>query len=639
MKRILSLVLILCGTASAGTPFIFKGSVAKNLAASGIEISNSSTKQVLDISVDPSAGGGLAASIGSLGIFDNAGVGELWLKTGTLDTDWSKALFTAGSLTQGYVVFPDAGGNLSGDSSLFWDNTNKRLGVGTSSPAVPLHVVGSIRTDNTLILQDPGAGTNTITLQAPTLGGDYVLTLPTDDGAAGQCVQTDGSGILSWVDTLQSLNGLTAQSQTFATGTSGSDFNISSSTSTHTFNIPDASATARGVVTTGSQTIAGAKTFSTTPIFSALSTGVVHSDSSGNLTSSTIVDADISATAAIAFSKLAALTSGNILVGNGSNVATSVTPSGDVTISNAGVTAIGANKVTDSMIRQSSGLSVIGRSANSTGNVADITAANDGEVLFRNGTSIGFGTISNSSINASAAIDRSKIASGTANHVVINDGSGNLSSEANLAVSRGGTGAGTFTANNVLLGNGTSAFQVVAPGTSGNVLTSNGTTWTSAAPSGGGTATWGTFYFSNDCAWSRTDTSRGDFTTDGSCTFTAGSSSNLTLTAATSGGSNYYPGVTFTPPSTGGYEICFAGSIDGAGNVQSINIWDGTNVLAYTQTTSSVRDAFGMCGIYNATTTSSVTLTLQGKASTGDARIDVNSGSDYTITGTVKLIH
>jgi hypothetical protein len=54
-----------------------------------------------------------------------------------------------------------------------------------------------------------------------------------------------------------------------------------------------------------------------------------------------------------------------------------------------------------------------------------------------------------------------------------------------LPVGNGGTGAATFTANNVLLGNGTSAFQVVAPGTAGNLLTSNGTTWTSSpAPSG-----------------------------------------------------------------------------------------------------------------------------------------------------------
>jgi hypothetical protein len=55
-----------------------------------------------------------------------------------------------------------------------------------------------------------------------------------------------------------------------------------------------------------------------------------------------------------------------------------------------------------------------------------------------------------------------------------------------LPVSRGGTGAVTLTANNVLLGNGTSALQAVAPGSSGNLLTSNGTTWTSASPPAGG---------------------------------------------------------------------------------------------------------------------------------------------------------
>ncbi len=54
-----------------------------------------------------------------------------------------------------------------------------------------------------------------------------------------------------------------------------------------------------------------------------------------------------------------------------------------------------------------------------------------------------------------------------------------------VPVASGGTGATSLTANNVLLGNGTSAVQAVAPGTTGNVLTSNGTTWTSAASSGG----------------------------------------------------------------------------------------------------------------------------------------------------------
>lgn len=62
-----------------------------------------------------------------------------------------------------------------------------------------------------------------------------------------------------------------------------------------------------------------------------------------------------------------------------------------------------------------------------------------------------------------------------------------------LPVANGGTGQSSLTANNVLLGNGASGFQVVAPGTNGNVLTSNGTTWVSGAipPAGlGAGQTW-----------------------------------------------------------------------------------------------------------------------------------------------------
>jgi len=58
-----------------------------------------------------------------------------------------------------------------------------------------------------------------------------------------------------------------------------------------------------------------------------------------------------------------------------------------------------------------------------------------------------------------------------------------------LPVASGGTSLATLTANNVILGNGTSAPTFVAPSTSGNVLTSNGTTWASTAPATGGTVT------------------------------------------------------------------------------------------------------------------------------------------------------
>lgn len=52
-----------------------------------------------------------------------------------------------------------------------------------------------------------------------------------------------------------------------------------------------------------------------------------------------------------------------------------------------------------------------------------------------------------------------------------------------VPVANGGTGASSLTANNVILGNGASPVAFVAPGTSGNILKSNGTTWVSTAAS------------------------------------------------------------------------------------------------------------------------------------------------------------
>lgn len=74
---------------------------------------------------------------------------------------------------------------------------------------------------------------------------------------------------------------------------------------------------------------------------------------------------------------------------------------GDVTAAaNSNTTTIAANAVTDAKFRQSAALSVVGRSANSTGNVADIAAASDGQVLRRSGTAVGFGAVDLASANA-----------------------------------------------------------------------------------------------------------------------------------------------------------------------------------------------------------------------------------------------
>jgi hypothetical protein len=70
------------------------------------------------------------------------------------------------------------------------------------------------------------------------------ITLHTEDNNLCQVITTFTTG-------LNALNGLTAQVQNFATGTSGTDFGISSATSTHTFNLPTASATNRGALSSG----------------------------------------------------------------------------------------------------------------------------------------------------------------------------------------------------------------------------------------------------------------------------------------------------------------------------------------------------------------------------------------------------
>ena len=69
-----------------------------------------------------------------------------------------------------------------------------------------------------------------------------------------------------------------------------------------------------------------------------------------------IVNADINASAAIAHTKLANITAGSVLLGNASNVPTATALSGDVTVSDAGVTAIGSGVIVDADIDASAAI-------------------------------------------------------------------------------------------------------------------------------------------------------------------------------------------------------------------------------------------------------------------------------------------
>lgn len=73
-------------------------------------------------------------------------------------------------------------------------------------------------------------------------------------------------------------------------------------------------------------------------------------------------------------------------------------------------------------------------------------------------------------INSAAAISRSKLASGSANHVIINDGAGVLSSEAQLATNRGGTNLASYTTGDLIYASSSSVLSKLGVGSAGQTL-------------------------------------------------------------------------------------------------------------------------------------------------------------------------
>jgi hypothetical protein len=253
-----------------------------------------------------------------------------------------------------------------------------------------------------LVKADVGLGNVDNTSDATKNAATVTLTNKTISGASNTITNVSSSNVvvtpagnLSSVNVQSALTELQGDIDSLTAGTAPL-------TDSHIF-VGNASNAATDVALSGDASIAntGALTIANSAITNAKVSGTAAIAYSKLNLSGSILNADVAAGAAIAHTKLANITAGSVLMGNGSNVPTATALSGDVTVNSSGVTDIGA------------------------------------------------GVIVNADINASAAIARSKIASGTANHVVINDGSGNLSG--------------------------------VAPGTSGNALISNGTSWASSA--------------------------------------------------------------------------------------------------------------------------------------------------------------
>jgi hypothetical protein len=143
---------------------------------------------------------------------------------------------------------------------------------------------------------------------------------------------------------------------------------------------------------------------------------------------------------------------------------------GDIFVSGSGATwTIDTDAVTDDKLRESAALSVIGRSANSTGNPADIAAATDGHVLRRSGTSLGFGQVATAGI-ADDAVTLAKIEN-IANARLLGNSSGVTQSPNEISVT-----------SPLSINTSINALEFIAPGSDGQVYyRASGALTTSAA--------------------------------------------------------------------------------------------------------------------------------------------------------------
>ena len=193
----------------------------------------------------------------------------------------------------------------------------------------------------------------------------------------------------------------------------------------------------------------------------------------GKIADGTIVNADVNTSAAIAFSKLATLTAGNILLGNGSNVATSTTVTGDVTINSSGVTAIGTGVIVNADINASAAIADTKLATISTAGKVSGTAITSGNIS----TSGSFATTSTMAVGqSSAAANTDFDLAGTYAQTVVAVGALNIDCSTGNYFTKTINGNSTFTVSSVPSSRAYS-FTLELTHTSGTVTWFSGVEW------------------------------------------------------------------------------------------------------------------------------------------------------------------
>ena len=103
------------------------------------------------------------------------------------------ATFPGSSTNTAVVKWSGTSGNALLDSGVIIDGSNNVTGLNNVTATGYLHLTGD---EKELRFYE---GANYIAIAAPSgLGADYTFTLPLNDGAADEFLQTNGSGVLTW---------------------------------------------------------------------------------------------------------------------------------------------------------------------------------------------------------------------------------------------------------------------------------------------------------------------------------------------------------------------------------------------------------------------------------------------------------